>query len=233
MSRATSPASKPKVLSQARDCQRTTTDRADERRRTIIAATVQMLADGRLQAATTLDIASAAGVSKRDLYAAFPSKAALIGAMVAARVDQFPELSLMAAGASRAAAYASLLEFSERFLTFLVGPGAIPLYRLAIAHGGEPISENAPSLGHMLLVHGIARTSAKVRLFFEQAMAEGSFAFDSLDAAVGAYFGCLINNLQMRALLDPATPITDGDIARHIALTMGVLRAIERRQHQT
>ncbi|MFM2422241.1 MAG: hypothetical protein RL291_771, partial [Pseudomonadota bacterium] len=205
----------------------TTADRLAARRQAIIAVAGKLLLENRLASATTLDIAKAAGISKRDLYAAFPSKDALIATMIAERVDAFAAPITLEPAKTRAEFDERLEKFSLGFLTFLLGPRAMPIYRLAIADALAPRTDNVEPIGRLLAREGLQRTSDVVRTFFAAAEKTGIVTFINREAALGAYFGALIGGLQMRLLLDPEASVTDAEIAQHTRLALLTLRGLE------
>src|SRR5580692_2369952 len=95
--------------------------------------------------ASTLEIATRAQVSKRDLYALFPTKDAILTACIAERARRMrAPLDLAAtAPASRAAVAATLVELGASVLRGVTHPDVLAVYRLAIAE-----SDRAPEVAH-------------------------------------------------------------------------------------
>jgi TetR/AcrR family transcriptional regulator, mexJK operon transcriptional repressor len=195
------------------------------RRQGILDAAGRVFMDKGFANATTLEIASTAGVSKRDLYAAFPSKDALLRALIQSRVEVMSAPITLAAPKSTAAVYATLHGFGGAFLATLLSPGTCALYRLAIANAQTEVASDAPSIGTVLLASGIANTTGRLDAFMAKAEADGHIRLTDCEAAVRAFFGVLIGNLLMRQLLDPSARVTPAEIDRNVERAIAALRS--------
>lgn len=174
------------------------TRKGGSRRGAIMAAASRLLSNKGFTATTTLAIARAAGISKRDLYSEFPSKARLLEAMIDHGVREMARSLTMAAPTTRAAFFEMLEAFGGAFLTAMLGADRIGLYRAAIAE-----SATVPALGRALLDTGGGYTLAIVRDFFRAASVGGLVDFPAVDAATAIYFRMLLGDLMLTALLDP------------------------------
>ena len=200
------------------------TDKHAARRAAILAAAGKVFCDKGFDGATTLDIATAAGVSKRDLYATFPSKDDMLANLVAASVEQFSKPVHLAPPRSRAEVLATLEAFGRGFVTFLLGPDPTNLNRLAIA-----VADRDPGPGQTLLSAGVGGTVSRFKSYVRAANDAGYLSLPDVDTTVGAYFNMAIGHLQMRRLLDPTAEIPSAEIEANVALAVQVLLLFERR----
>jgi len=94
---------------------------------------------------STLDVARRARVSKRDLYAAFGSKHAMLVACIAERTERMKQPLKLPVPTGRAALAATLAAFGRTLLLEVSRPEVLATQRLAIAE-----SERAPELAQAL-----------------------------------------------------------------------------------
>jgi AcrR family transcriptional regulator len=201
-----------------------TTDPRASRYAAILDAAGRLFLTQGFAGTTTLDIARAAGVSKRDLYAAFTSKEAMLEALIAGRVTTMAGQVRLETPGSRGEVMATLEGFASRLLGFLVSPEVIALYRLAIAH-----ADRQPEVGRLLLSAGIEATTVHVRDYMRGAMAAGFLAIDDADLAARTFLSVAIGQTQMRRLLDTALPTpTPAERLQAVAAAIRCLRALER-----
>lgn len=95
--------------------------------------------------ASTAEIARIARVSKRDLYAAFPNKQAMLAACVTDRTERMRQPLALPPPASREALRMTLIEFGVAIMMGLSRPEVLATYRLAVAE-----AENAPGVAQTL-----------------------------------------------------------------------------------
>ena len=111
--------------------------------------------------ASTAQIARLARVSKRDLYAVFASKQAMLCASVMERTERMRRPLNLPPPGDLAGLNATLIQYGMTFLLELSRPEVMATHRLAIAE-----SENAPELARTLDSSGRMETRlAMVRLF--------------------------------------------------------------------
>jgi AcrR family transcriptional regulator len=199
-------------------------DKPTDRRAAILQAAGKLFSIKGVEGTTTLDIASAAGVSKRDLYALFPSKDLILSGLIASSVERFAAPVQFADAKSRAEVLATLEAFSRGFLAFLLSPEPTSLYRLAIA-----TADRIPAVGKALLSAGVEGTIGRVTAYVSAACVAGHLRIPEAErgAAVSAYFNSAIGHLQMRRLLDPATEIAPDAISANVQQAMRVLLSFE------
>src|SRR5208337_2997299 len=105
--------------------------------------------------ASTLDIARRARVSKRDLYAQFGSKQAMLAACIASRAERMRTPLHLPVPRTRAALTATLVAFGKQLLREISCPEVVATYRLAIVE-----AERAPEVARTLDELGRAGTQA-------------------------------------------------------------------------
>jgi AcrR family transcriptional regulator len=134
--------------------------------------------------ASTLEIATRAKVSKRDLYALFGSKHAMLTACIKARAGRMRQpLELTApVPASRAAVAATLVEFGSSILRVVSHPDVLTVHRLAIAE-----SDRAPEIARTLDRSGREANHAALADYLAKAQAQG-FMGAGDPAVIAAHF---------------------------------------------
>jgi AcrR family transcriptional regulator len=201
--------------------------RLAERRAAILEAAGKVFFSKGFDGATTLDIATAAGVSKRDLYTLFPTKDLILARLIEARVEQFAAPVTFRNPLSRAEVLATLEAFARGFLTFLLSHDPVSLYRLAIA-----TAERNPAAGRALLSAGVDATITRINAYVGTAAAAGHLAIVPADVpmAVAAFLNSAIGRLQMERLLDPASQVAPQRIEANVAAALRVLMAFEQQR---
>jgi AcrR family transcriptional regulator len=101
--------------------------------------------------ASTAQIARLARVSKRDLYAHFGSKQAMLAGCVAERAERMRRPLTLPKPTDRDSLHRILVEFGVAVLREVSRPEVLATYRLAIAE-----AENAPDIASTLDRHGRA-----------------------------------------------------------------------------
>jgi AcrR family transcriptional regulator len=170
--------------------------RGQDRRAAILQAAREVFAERGYQRATTLEIALRAKTSKRSLYALFGSKRGIVEAMIGERVrDMRRPLELQPPG-SRAEFFVTLQQFGVSFLTQLLAPPTIALYRLAIAETAQ-----SPELGAALYRAGRLTVTRDISELFAKAVARGWVDFADAREAIGAYMHTLMGDILTSFLL--------------------------------
>ena len=108
-------------------------DALPPRRRAILIAAVGVLMEKGYARASTLEIATRARVSKRELYAEFGSKRGILEALITASADAMKLPLAPAEFGDRHALAASLTAYGVAALGLLSNAYVLALYRLAIA----------------------------------------------------------------------------------------------------
>lgn len=159
---------------------------------------------------STLEIARRAHVSKRDLYAAFGSKQAMLAACVAERAARMRLPLELPEPRSREALDATLLAFGRTMLTEVVRPEVLAVYRLAILE-----AERAPEVARTL--DEVGRTTNQVALveLLAAAQANGLLGPGEPDEIADLFTATLWRGgLLVRLLLRVAEPPDAAEIER-------------------
>lgn len=194
------------------------------RRDAILEAAGGLFVSQGFAATTTLAVARAARVSKRDLYRSFPTKQALLDALVR-RYSQALTLSAdLPRPASRAELFGILEGFGRRFLAGYLDPRRIAYLRLAIVE-----APRNPALGQALQANGVAPVSASVRRFLAGAVADGLIAAADEEIVFETFFLMLIGGWPLGLLLGTRQSPDVATIARQAAEAVAVVRRLTAR----
>lgn len=152
---------------------------------------------------STLDIASRAKVSKRDLYAQFGSKPAMLAACIAARAERMRMPLQLPAPRDRKGLTAILTAFGTTLLREASRPEVIAVHRLAI---GE--AEHSPDVAHTLDTLGRTRTQQSLTKLFAETQAAGLLGpgdpGEMADDFIALLWrGGLLMRLQLRTVAPP------------------------------
>jgi AcrR family transcriptional regulator len=197
----------------------------DERRAAILAAAGAVFTERGFHGARTIDVAARANVSKRDLYAAFPSKEDLLTALIAEGAKEMTAPLALAHPESRASFYAALDAFGRQFLERQLSAPRLALLRLMIARAAEnPLAAgdaDAPMREELWDALGA---------FFATAAQAGIIGFlpPPRDTA-GAYLSILQGDLVMRALMDPSFRPEEEQCATRVRQAAMTVMALEAR----
>ncbi len=167
-----------------------------KRRDEALDAAVDELAEKGYDATTMLGVARRAGASKETLYTWFGSKEGLFAAVIrreaattndnVARLlhgDHEPE--------------EALLVLATNLLGLLTGPRSIAINRAAVS---------APQLASVLLEHGRHRTGPLVEQYLQRLGARGVLDVPDAAEAFQTFYGLVIQDHQIRALLGEKPP---------------------------
>jgi AcrR family transcriptional regulator len=172
-------------------------DSAAARHRILEAAFVAFTTSG-YAAASTLEIATRARVSKRELYALVGNKQAMLGACIQERVRRF-EMPAGPSPADRDALAELLAAFGARLVREVGDPTVVAVFRLAIA---EAI--HAPEVAQVLDSIGRGTARSALRKIMADAAAAGLLAGQPQELA--AQFAALLWGDLMVSLLLGVTP---------------------------
>jgi AcrR family transcriptional regulator len=146
--------------------------------------------------ASTLEIATRARVSKRELYAEFGSKRGILEALITASADTM-KLPLAAAEfGDRHALAASLTAYGAAALGLLSNPYVLALYRLAIAEAPATRSSAKSSTPA-----GASPTGARWSTSWRRGQAAGFLGAGEPDRIGREFFSLLIGDLMLWLLL--------------------------------
>jgi AcrR family transcriptional regulator len=190
----------------------------DPRFERIVSAASALLGERGYSSISTLDIANAARVSKRELYRLFENKEAIIEACVARRVARMRIPLVDTSPTDRGTLVASLSRFGVAVLRELSDPTVLALYRLAVTH-----TEQSPQLAAALDRSGrqVAR-DALTRLLARAQVSEALGPGDPSTMA-GEFFGLLWGDLLVRLILGVAQRPTHRECQRRARVAVDAL----------
>jgi AcrR family transcriptional regulator len=155
-------------------------------RERILAAAMETFMERGFANATTLEIATRARVSKRELYALVGNKEQMLATCIAARGDRmrlpedFPEPT------DRASLEIALRRYGETMLRELSNPGVIAVMRLGI---GE--AKRSPGIGKSLDAKGRAQARAALEGLLRSAQTARLLADADMEEMVFDFYGLL------------------------------------------
>jgi AcrR family transcriptional regulator len=168
----------------------------DSARGRILGAAMRTFMEHGVAAATTLEIATRAKVSKRELYALVGNKQEMLAACVAERgrrmrlPEGFPTPTDMASLRS------ALREYGATMLRELTSPGVLAVFRLAISE-----SKRSPGVAASIDRLGSQPARAALQSLLQSARAAKLLAGGDLQAMMSHYRGMLWGDLLVWILL--------------------------------
>jgi len=170
----------------------------DDKRRRILQAAMQTFREYGFAAATTLDIATRARVSKRELYALVGNKQEMLIACITERAKRLQAPADLPAPRDRQALAAVLASFGAQLLREVSEPTVIAIFRLAIAE-----AVHAPEVAQAL--DSIGREASRAALRQIMARARTSRLIDGPPEGLAEQFrGLLWCDLMVSLLLGVA-----------------------------
>lgn len=177
------------------------------RRRILDAAFAAFMENGFAET-STLEIATRARVSKRELYALVGSKQEMLAACIAERAQRLQIPAELPDLRDRDTLSRSLVMFGTQLLREVSDPTVIAVFQLAIAE-----AVRAPQVAQALDANGVETSRAAIREIMTRARSAGL-----LDGEVAEmtdqFFGLLWGNLMTRLLLGVAERPGPREIAR-------------------
>jgi AcrR family transcriptional regulator len=155
---------------------------------------------------STLEIATRAKVSKRDLYALFDDKQAMLAACINERARRMRQPLAFAASIphSRADVAATLVALGTSILRGIASPEVLAVYRLAIAE-----SDRAPEVARALDAGGREANWRALAEWLAKVQAQGLIGAGDPAAITARFISMLWGDLLIRLLLqvrDAPTP---------------------------
>jgi AcrR family transcriptional regulator len=174
-------------------------------RERVLSAAFTTFRDRGVSGASTLEIATRAKVSKRELYALFDDKQAMLVACIVARAERMRAPLQLPTPQDRDELKAILTALGTALIRGTCDPDVLAVYRLAIAE-----SEGAPAIARTLDTAGRQTNRAAVVKLLEEAQARGMLNAGDAAAMAAVFFGALWNDLLVRLLLR----VTDAPTAK-------------------
>jgi AcrR family transcriptional regulator len=158
---------------------------------------------------STLEIATRAKASKRELYALFANKHAMLAECIAERTRRMRLPLELPAPTDRAALAATLAAFGTAILRGVSDPSVLAVYRLAIAE-----SKRSPQVARALDKAGRETNHAALAELLTKAKARGLLPDGDPNAMAAHFFGLLWGSLLIRLLLCVTEAPAGEDIGR-------------------
>lgn len=138
-----------------------------------------------------------ASCSKETLYNWFGDRDGLLAATVRWQASKVRLPSPQRTDLDRPGLEVLLADFAESWLTVLTGEVSIALNSLAVAHAKSAKS----ALGQTVLDNGRFAIGQRVKPVLEMAREAGLVSFDDTEEAFRTFFGLVVRDVQIRALL--------------------------------
>jgi AcrR family transcriptional regulator len=176
-------------------------------RERILGAAFHSIAENGFAGASTLDIASRAQVSKRELYTLFDTKDDILLACIAERASAISDSLKLPEAGSREVLKEVLRAFGYRLLKGTTRPNVITAFRFAVAR-----SQDLPEAARIIDKNGRRASRAALARLLEHAIAQGLLRPVEVDKMVRTYFGLVWADLQVGLLLGVAKAPTDAEM---------------------
>jgi len=168
----------------------------------ILRAAFQAFTEDGYADTSTLEIASRAKISKRDLYANFSSKHAVLVACIKSRADRMRLPPDLPAPQDRQMLASTLSRFATNLVREVTDPAVIATFRLAIAE-----ATRSPEIAQALDIAGREATRGALAELLANAQSAGLIGPGELNEMAWQYLGLLWEGLMVGLLLGvAATP---------------------------
>jgi AcrR family transcriptional regulator len=182
-------------------------DALPPRRRAILIAAVNVLMEKGYARASTLEIATRARLSKRELYAEFGNKRGILEALIATSSAEMKAPLAPAEFGDRHAFSAALTAYGVAALTMLINPYVLAMYRLAIAEAPADTE-----LGEILDASGRQPNRRALVEIMRRGQAAGFIGAAEPERLSQEFFALLMGDLMLWLLLAVSPPPTGDEI---------------------
>jgi AcrR family transcriptional regulator len=172
----------------------------DEIRARILRAAFKAFTENGYAGTSTLQIATRAKVSKRDLYAVFASKQAMLVACITTRLEKMRMPAGLPPPTTREALTSTLTAFGKILLTETFHPAVVAMFRLAIAE-----AERSPEVARAI-DDGRKAARRTVRELLVHAQSLGHLAPGAPSSMADRFLALLREDSMMSLLLGVVTP---------------------------
>jgi len=169
----------------------------------------------------TSEIAARAKVSKRELYALFRDKQAILASCIAERAKQMRLPLELPAARDRRSLVAILEGFGTAALRGVSHPTVTAVFRLAVVE-----AERSPEVARALDTAGHQATRAALTELLSRAQSAGLLGTGDPSAMAARFFALLWGDLRLRLLLRVAAPPTQAEIKRRAQAATEALLAL-------
>jgi AcrR family transcriptional regulator len=181
----------------------------EPRRRCILEAAYDVLMERGYAGASTLEIATRARVSKRELYAEFGNKSGILQALIAATSARMRLPLATAEIGDRDDLADALTAYGTMALAELTSPHVIAVNRLAAAEAGR-----SSELGRILEENGREPNRTALIDLLAKAQAAGVLGRGEPDVMAGQFFSLLLGDLMLRLMLGVTPRPGPGEIKK-------------------
>ena len=183
----------------------------DAMRTRILRAAFKAFTDNGYAGTSTLQIATRAKVSKRDLYAIFPNKQAMLVSCIRTRLEKMRMPAELPPPATREALASTLTTFGTILLTETFHPTVVAMFRLAIAE-----AERSPEVARAI---DAGRKAARqtVSELVAHAQSLGHLPPGDPSTMADRFLALLREDVMMSLLLGVATPPSQARIEARAA----------------
>jgi AcrR family transcriptional regulator len=188
----------------------------------ILHAAFSLFAESGFSTTSMLDIVTRARVSKRDLYALFPNKHAVLAACIQERAGRMrhPLDTTVPVPQTRDALAKLLFDFGVSILKTVCHPEVLTVFRLAIAE-----SDRAPEIALMLHQCGREANHKALVALLTKAQERRLVANDDPAALAARYFALLWGDLLLSLLMRVREAPTEREIQTRARATTETLMA--------
>jgi AcrR family transcriptional regulator len=197
----------------------------EPRRRAILEAAYQVLVERGYAGTSTLEIATRARVSKRELYAEFGSKSGILRALIAATAARMQLPLATAEIRDRDGLAEALVRYGTAALSELTSPHAVAINRLAVAEAGR-----SSEMGGIMEDAGREPNRKALIDLLARAQAAGVLGPGEPGAIAGEYFSLLMGDLMYRLLLGVVPRPGPKEIGKRARAATQVILALHARQ---
>ena len=190
------------------------------RRERILRAAIGLFKERGYAGTSTLAIASAAKVSKRDVYAAFPGKREIMAACVQLRASQFQAPLDLPAPRNRDELVGVLIRYGIGLRLGVTDPQVIAGFRLVLQEAGS-----SPEMAQTLRAEGRIASFRAVEGLMAAARDQGLLGPGPVDLMARQFLALLVGDLILQHLLGTAPPETEALAREHAKqATVALLR---------
>jgi len=162
-------------------------------------------------------VARRAKCSKETLYNWFGDRDGLLTATVQWQASRVVMPVMQAEGLSREAFENGLTEFAMSWLTVITGDVSIALNRAAVSHAGS----GKTNLGAIVLLNGPFAMAMRLGSIFKIGQSAGLISYKDEREVFKTFFGLVVGDVQIRALLGDAIKPKKSEIQKSAALAAG------------
>lgn len=183
-----------------------------ERQQEVLTAALDLMVEAG-DSFTMRAVAARANCSKETLYKWFGDRDGLLTATVRWQASKVKIELPRGEAIGRADLQDTLTRFAANWLSVLSGDISVALNRLAVSHAASSKSD----LGMIVLKNGPFAMKARLTPVLEMGRSAGFLVFDDAEEAFRCFFGLVVRDMQIRALLGDEISKVLVDIERDAA----------------